>query len=144
MKEPTALGHALSLEGNGTPAGNMGQPGADQPLLEAVLGHGLRHPNVVETYKYATRRAEVGFALECLLVRHSVQSSTGVKKCVGWPIQVQGFWGVLSLLHLMQDCISLASVSCEALRPLANLCDSLVDVSHAELYACSICIGATA
>ena len=72
MKEPTALGHALSLEGTST----MGQPGTDQPLLEAVLGHGLRHPNVVETYKYATRRAEVGFALMFLLVWHFVEDCT--------------------------------------------------------------------
>lgn len=42
----------------------MGHPGADQPLLEAVLGHGLQHANVVETYKYATRRAEV--EIRCL------------------------------------------------------------------------------
>lgn len=68
MKQPEAPGHALSLDPNGTPAGTMGQPGTDQPLLEAVLGHGLRHPNVVETYKYATRRAEVGPVLVFLLL----------------------------------------------------------------------------
>lgn len=37
----------------------QGQPGSGAPLLEAVLGHGLRHPNVVQTYKYATHNAEV-------------------------------------------------------------------------------------
>ncbi len=37
----------------------QGQPGSGAPLLEAVLGHGLRHPNVVQTYKYATHHAEV-------------------------------------------------------------------------------------
>lgn len=68
IRQPEALGHALSMDPNGTPAGTMGQPGADQPLLEAVLGHGLRHPNVVETYKYATWRAEVCSVLVCLLL----------------------------------------------------------------------------
>ena len=67
MKEPTAPGNAPSLEGNGTPAGTVGQASTDQPLLEAVLGHGLCHPNVVETYKYATRRAEVCFLFVFLL-----------------------------------------------------------------------------
>ncbi|KAL3138629.1 hypothetical protein ABBQ32_006391 [Trebouxia sp. C0010 RCD-2024] len=59
VREPAALGHAPSLDQNGISAGTMGHPGADQPLLEAVLGHGLQHANVVETYKYATRRAEM-------------------------------------------------------------------------------------
>lgn len=75
-KEPTALGHALSLGQNGTTAGTMGHPGSDQPLLEAVLGHGLRHANVVETFKYATRRAEVSIcSVPSLCDRHSCSSS---------------------------------------------------------------------
>ena len=45
------------------PAG--GQPASGTPLLEAVLGHGLHHPNVVQTYKYATRCAEVLVSLAC-------------------------------------------------------------------------------
>ena len=45
------------------PAG--GQPASGTPLLEAVLGHGLHHPNVVQTYKYATRCAEVFLSLLC-------------------------------------------------------------------------------
>lgn len=44
---------------DGSQGGTMGRPGSGAPLLEAVLGHGLRHPNVVQTYKYATRNAEV-------------------------------------------------------------------------------------
>lgn len=56
---PSPTRHAGSLDHNGNPADTMGQPGGVTPLLEAVLGHGLRHANVVETYKYATRRAEV-------------------------------------------------------------------------------------
>ena len=59
--EPETLPHNLSLDHNGNPADTLGQPGSGTPLLEAVLGHGLRHANVVETYKYATRRAEVDY-----------------------------------------------------------------------------------
>ena len=58
-QQPSFPEHADSLDHNGNPADTMGQPGGGMPLLEAVLGHGLRHANVVETYKYATRRAEV-------------------------------------------------------------------------------------
>ena len=78
MKEPTALGHPLSLGPTGTPADTMGQAATDQPLLEAVLGHGLRHPNVVETYKYATKRAEVCFVLMILLLLHSFAHTTSI------------------------------------------------------------------
>ena len=35
------------------------QAGGSSPLLEAVLGHGLRHPNIVQTYKYATQAMRV-------------------------------------------------------------------------------------
>lgn len=31
------------------------QAGEFSPLLEAVLGHGLKHPNIVQTYQYATQ-----------------------------------------------------------------------------------------
>ncbi len=57
IKETPATGQVPgqdALEGD-----TLGQPGSGAALLEAVLGHGLRHPNVVHTYKYATRSAEV-------------------------------------------------------------------------------------
>lgn len=54
-----------------TPAGTMGRAGSGQPLLEAVLGHGLRHANVVETYKYATRRAEVHLPVAHVMACHA-------------------------------------------------------------------------
>ena len=44
---------------DGFQGNTQGQPEGGAPLLEAVLGHGLRHPNVVQTYKYATHNAEV-------------------------------------------------------------------------------------
>lgn len=44
----------------GPHGGSGGQPASGAaPLLEAVLGHGLKHPNVVQTYKFSTRSAEV-------------------------------------------------------------------------------------
>lgn len=59
VTQPASLGRALSSNHNDNEPETMGQPGVEKPLLEAMLGHGLRHPNVVETYKYATRQAEV-------------------------------------------------------------------------------------
>ena len=72
-KEPAAQGgRAPSLDPNGaTPAGTLGRAGSGQPLLEAVLGHGLRHANVVETYKYATRRAEVHLPVAHVMACHT-------------------------------------------------------------------------
>ena len=44
---------------DGFQGNTQGQPEVGAPLLEAVLGLGLRHPNVVQTYKYTTHNAEV-------------------------------------------------------------------------------------
>lgn len=44
---------------DGFQGNTQGQPGGGAPLLEAVLGLGLRHPNVVQTYKYTTHNAQV-------------------------------------------------------------------------------------
>ena len=40
------------------------QTGGSSPLLEAVLGHGLSHPNIVQTYKHATQAMRVSSAPE--------------------------------------------------------------------------------
>lgn len=34
------------------------------PLLEAVLGHGLKHPNIVQTYQYATQATKVSIVVQ--------------------------------------------------------------------------------
>lgn len=46
------------------------QAGGVSPLLEAVLGHGLRHPNIVQTYEYATQATRV--SLQLVIVPDSV------------------------------------------------------------------------
>ena len=46
----------------------LDQAGNVSPLLEAVLGHNLSHPNIVRTYQYATQATKVStqLALYCL------------------------------------------------------------------------------
>jgi hypothetical protein len=76
----------------------QGQPGSGAPLLEAVLGHGLRHPNVVQTYKYATHNAEVPLLTTpyqslttpgyCLILMRSCSEADGELKCMFDAIQL--------------------------------------------------------
>lgn len=66
MQQPAPLANGTSdgdSQQSGTPAAdgqaNVAQGDGPKPLLEAMLSQEMAHPNVIKTYKYATRPAKV-------------------------------------------------------------------------------------